>query len=116
MPDQEAERLKRLRERQLADRDPLVKQQKFQRDSSVKEKRMRKPFALSKAWKDLPYIVKSPFYGLMLGILVIIVIPYIWKSPYAILAGAGITVIFMIFGLVVGNSLDLREDIKDNLR
>ena len=116
MPEQENERLKRLRERQLADRDPLVKQQKFQRDTSVKERRMRKPFVLSKAWKDLPHVVRAPFYGLLLGILVIFALPYLWPSPYAILAGAGITLLFMIFGVVMGNSLDLRDDIKNNLK
>jgi hypothetical protein len=116
MPDKETERLKRLREGQLADRDPLVKQQKFQHNSSVKEKRMRKPFSLSKAWKDLPHIIKSPFYGLLLGLIVIILLPNLWSSPYALLAGAGATLIFMIFGLVMGNSLDLRDNIKNNLK
>jgi len=32
--DPEMERLKRLRERQLTDRDPLVKQRQFQRSSA----------------------------------------------------------------------------------
>jgi hypothetical protein len=116
MPDREAERLKRLRDRQLADRDPLVKQQKFQRDSSIKEKRMRKPFSLSKAWKDIPHVIKAPFYGLLLGFLTILVLPILWNSPYAMLLGAALTVVFMIFGLVTGNSLDLRDNIKDQLK
>ncbi len=117
MSDQEQERLKRLRDKQLQARDPLAKQRKFQTNSSVKEKRMRKPFSLAKAWKkDIPHIVKIPFYGLLLGILVIIILPYIWNSPYTLIAGAGITLLFVIFGLVLGNSLDLRDKIKDNMR
>jgi len=116
MPDQEAERLKRLRERQLSDRDPLVKQHRFQHESSVKEKRMRKPFSLSKAWKDLPHIIKAPFYGLILGILVILVLPILWHSTWAILVGAGLTLIFLIFGVVTGNSLDIRDNIRDNIK
>lgn len=116
MPDQESERLKRLRDRQLADRDPLVKQHKFQRDSSIKERRMQKPFSLSKAWKDLPHVVKSPFYGLILGVIITLVLPYVWNSPYATLVGAGITLVLLIFGVVAGNSLDLRDDIRDNIK
>ena len=116
MSDQENERLKRLRERQLADRDPLAKQQQFQQNTSIKEKRLRKPFVLSKAWKDLPHIIRTPFYGLLLGILVILALPYLWPSPYAILAGGGVTVLFLIFGVVMGNSLDLRDDIKNNMK
>ncbi|MBK8781902.1 MAG: hypothetical protein IPO22_08875 [Anaerolineales bacterium] len=90
MSDQEQERLKRLREKQLQARDPLVKQRNFQHSSSVKEKRMRKPFSLAKAWKkDIPHIIKAPLYGLLLGVVVIFVLPMLWVSPYAIYAGAG---------------------------
>jgi len=116
MPDQEQERLKRLRDRQIATRDPLVKQRKFQRDISIKEKRMRKPFSLSKAWKDIPHIIKSPFYGLLLGLVVVFLLPMVWVSPYALLAGGAITLIFIVFGLVLGNSLDLRDSIRDHLK
>lgn len=116
MSDQEQERLKRLRDRQISARDPLVKERKFQRDIAVKTKRMRKPFSFAKAWSDIPHIFKVPFYGLLLGIVVIFVLPMLWDSPYAILAGAGATLLFIIFGMVLGNSLDLRDNIRDNLK
>jgi hypothetical protein len=116
MPDSEAEKLKRLREKQLTDRDPLVKQQQFQRSSVIKEKRMRKPFSLKKAWSDIPHVIKSPFYGLLIGMLVIVILPNIWKSPYASLTGTGATIIFIIFGVIVGNSLDLRDKIRDHIK
>jgi len=116
MPDSEAERLKRLRERQLTDRDPLVKQQQFQRSSVVKEKRMRKPFSLKEAWGDIPHIIKSPFYGLLIGVFVIAILPKIWISPYATLAGTGATILFMIFGVILGNSLDLRDNLRNQIK
>lgn len=116
MSNQEQERLKRLREKQLQARDPLVKQRQFQHNSSVKEKRMRKPFSMSKAWKDIPHLVKVPFYGLILGIVVIFVLPTFWDSPYAIYVGAGATALFMIFGAILGNSLDLRDDIRNHIK
>jgi hypothetical protein len=116
MPDSEAERLKRLREKQLIDRDPLVKQQQFQRSSVVKEKRMRKPFSLKKAWNDIPHIIKSPFYGLVVGVLVIAILPKIWQSPYATLAGTGATILFIIFGVITGSSLDLRDNLRDQIK
>ena len=116
MPDSEAEKLKRLRQKQLTDRDPLVKQRQFQRSSAVKEKRMRKPFSLKKAWSDIPHIIKSPFYGLLFGVIVIVILPNLWKSPYAILAGAGATILFIIFGFIMGNSLDLRDNIRKHIK
>lgn len=116
MSNQEQERLKRLRERQLADRDPLVKQRQFQHNTSVKEKRMRKSFSFVEAWGDLPHIFKVPFYGLIVGVLIVIVLPNIWKSPYAFLAGAAVTLLLIIFGLIVGNALDIRDRIKNNMK
>ena len=116
MSDQEQERLKRLREKQLQARDPLVKQRQFQHSSSVKEKRMRKTFSMSKAWKDIPHIVKMPFYGLILGVIVIFTLPMLWNSPYAIYAGVGATLLFIVFGAIMGNSFDLRDEIKDHIK
>jgi small-conductance mechanosensitive channel len=116
MPESESERLKKLRQKQLTDRDPLVKQRQFQHDSVVKEKRMRKPFSFKKAWSDIPHSIKIPFYGLIFGILVIVILPHFWKSSSAILAGAGVTLLLIIFGFIVGNSLDLRDDIKDHIK
>jgi hypothetical protein len=116
MPESESERLKRLRQKQLADRDPLVKQRQFQHNSVIKEKRMRKPFSLKKAWSDIPQSIRIPFYALIIGVLVMVILPNFWKSPYAILAGAGVTILLIIFGFIVGNSLDLRDDIKDHIK
>jgi len=116
MPDSEAERLKRLRERQLTDRDPLVKQRQFQRSSVIKEKRMRKPFSLKKAWGDIPHVIKSPFYGLLLGVLVMAILPKIWHSSYATLAGAGATILFIIFGVNMGSALDLRDNLRNQIK
>lgn len=116
MPDQESERLKRLREKQLTDRDPLSKQRKFQHSSSVKEKRMRKPFSLSKAWSDIPHIIKYPFYALVIGIIVIFILPTVWNSPYATIASVAATAIFIIFGFILGNTIDMRDEIKDHIK
>jgi hypothetical protein len=116
MPESESERLKRLRKRQLADRDPLVKQRQFGHNSVVKEKRMRKPFSFKKAWDDIPHSIRVPFYGLMLGMLVIFILPNFWRSPYAIFAGVGVTLALIIFGFIAGNSLDLRDDIRKNVK
>jgi predicted permease len=116
MSDREQERLRKLREQQLQSRDPLTKQRKIQRNISAKEKRMRKPFSLAKAWGEIPHIVKVPFYGLIIGVLAIIFLPAIWDSPYATIAGGVITLILIAFGLAFGNSLDIRDRIRDNIK
>jgi hypothetical protein len=116
MPESEAERLKRLREKQLRDRDPLEHERKFQRNSSVKEKRMQKPISLKEDWRKVPYIVKIPLLTLILGIVGTLILPLLWDWQYSTFAGAGVTIVAILFGAVLGNAIDLREDIKKHLK
>jgi len=116
MPDSEAERLKRLREKQLRDRDPLEHERKFQRNSSAKEKRMQKPISLKEDWRKVPYIVKAPLYAFILGIIGTIILTSLWDWQYSIYVGAGATIGLILFGAVLGNAIDLREDIKKHLK
>ncbi len=116
MPESETERLKRLREKQLRDRDPLERERKFQRNSSIKEKRMQKPISLREDWQKTPYIIKIPLYALIFGIIGTIILTNIWVSQYSTYTGAGATLILIIFGVVLGSAIDLREDIKKHLK
>ena len=113
----EQERLKRLRDRQLADRDPLVKQKKFQSTSAQKARRASgKKLSLSEEWRLIPNVIRSPLIGLLVGIGIVIVLPMVWISEWAFWVGVGATVILIIFGLVVGNALDIRERLKDSIK
>ena len=114
--DQELERLRRLRDRQLSDRDPLVKQRKFQRESAQRERRYRKPYSFGKMWKDIPHAWKGFFYGLLLGTAVLLIVPMFWISPWAVPCSAAAIVVFAIFGVMLGRAVDARENIKDLLR
>ena len=114
--DPELERLKRLRERQLTDRDPLVKQHQFQRSSAQREKKLKKPYPLSKMWKDIPHAWKGFFYGLVLGTAVFVIVPMFWLSPWAFPCSVAAIVIFALFGVILGRAIDTRENIKDLIR
>jgi Flp pilus assembly protein TadB len=113
---QEQERLKRLRERQLSDRDPLVKQRQFQRATAQREKRLKKPYSLGKMWKDIPHIWKGFFYSLLAGLIAILVIPSFLLSPWAFPITLVVAVISIIFGIVIGRAIDTRENIKELIR
>jgi hypothetical protein len=116
MPESEGERLKRLRERQLRDRDPLEKERKFQHNSSLKERRMQKPISLREDWGKVPFVIKAPIYGLIAGGIGAIILVKVWVSPYAIYAGIGGTLVLLIFCVILGSAIDLREDIKKHLK
>jgi hypothetical protein len=115
--DQEQERLKRLRDRQLSDRDPLVKQRQFQRSTAKRERKLaRKSYSLGRMWKDIPHIWKGLFYGLVLGTLVLIILPLFWISPWAVPCSAATIVVFAILGAAFGRAIDTRENIKNLMR
>jgi hypothetical protein len=116
MSTDEQERLKRLRDKQLKTRDPLTKQRQFQTSSSIKERRMRKPFSLKKAWADIPHVIKIPFYGLIIGVLITFILPMFWLSKWAVLVSGGLTLFLIIFGIIIGNALDLRDSIRDHIK
>jgi len=109
---QEQERLKRLRDRQLSDRDPLVKQRNFQRSSAQKERKAKKPYSLAKMWSDIPHIWKGFFYGIVLGTAVFIILPVFWISPWALPCSASTIVIFAILGVIIGRAFDTRDEIR----
>ena len=117
MSGQEQERLKRLRERQLADRDPHIKQRQFQRSTAQREKRLKgQSYSLGKMWKDIPHVWKGFFYGLILGLVVFLVVPMFWLSPWAFPCSLAAIVALALFGVVVGRAIDTRENIKDLIR
>jgi hypothetical protein len=113
----EQERLKRLRERQLTDRDPLVKQRQFQRVAAQKEQRARaKKYSLGEAWRTIPHVYRSPIVGFLVGAGITFVLPMAWNSPWAFWVGVIATVGLIIFGLVTGQALDIRENLKDSIK
>jgi hypothetical protein len=115
--NKEQDRLKRLRERQLTDRDPLVKQKHFQQTSAQKERKVRgKHYSIGEAWRTIPNIYRSPFIGLLLGLVTILILPALWVSPWAFWVAVGATVFFIFLGLLIGNAQDIRENLKDVLK
>ena len=114
--NQEQERLKRLRDRQLSDRDPLVKQRNFQRTSAKKERKARKPYSLGKMWRDIPHAWKGFFYGILLGTAVLIILPIFWVSPWSFPCSVAAMVVFAMLGIIFGRAFDSRDEIKNLIR
>ncbi len=111
--DPEQERLRRLRERQLDDRNPHTKQHDFYRASKERERRAAKPYTLREAWAAIPHVWKTPLYALLLGVILLLVITSLWISIWAWIVGGAATLIFVITGIIIGQALDLRDKLRD---
>jgi Flp pilus assembly protein TadB len=116
MSNDNQERLKRLRDRQLADRDPGVKKREFQRQSVERERRAYRPLTFKEAWADIPHIWKGLFYGLILGLAGMFGVTSLWVSPWAWVVSIVLLLGFIMIGMVIGRAADARDEIRDNLR
>ena len=114
--NKEQERLRRLRERQLSDRDPNVKQRDFQRMSASRERNLDKSYSLGRMWADIPHSWKGFFYGAATGTVLLIILPLFISAYWVVPCAALSIVLFGIMGLLLGRAVDAREEIKDLMR
>ncbi|MBF8257022.1 MAG: hypothetical protein HW375_1929 [Anaerolineales bacterium] len=117
MPNtQDQERLQRLRDRQLASRDPLKHQRRMHGQIARRQRRSVESFSLGRIWSEIPNLWKGAFYGLTFGVLVLVLVPSVWASLWAIPCSAGVAVMSTILGLLIGRAQDTRDSIKDLVR
>ncbi len=113
---QEQERLKQIRDRQLADRDPTVKKKEFQRQSVQRERQRYRPFTMKGAWGEIPHIWKGMLYGFLLGLVGAFIITGAWISRWAWIASLVLILCLIMIGALIGRAADARDDIRENLR
>ncbi len=108
----EQERLKQLRDRQLATRDPRLEQRRYHRQAAQRGRTAFKMPSFKEAWADIPHIWKNVFFSLIAGVLALVIVPALWPSSFAFLCVGGGTLALLIFGLIVGQAMDSRDEIK----
>jgi hypothetical protein len=111
--DPETERLKRIRDRQLALRDPHKKGRKLQRTITKRRSKAVEPFSLGKMWSEIPHRWKGMLYGAALGAIVIVGLPYVWDETWATMAGVVAMVFLIVVGFFIGRAMDARNSLRD---
>ena len=114
--DPEIERLKRIRDRQLAARDPGVKQRRLQRSIATRHKKTARPAGLGTAWKETPHSWKGLLYGGLVGAAVIIGLPYLLDYPWLETATLAAFPFFLMLGFFIGRAADARDRLKEYMR
>jgi len=109
----EQERLRRLRDRQLAARDPQNKARKLHGGIARKHRQAVEPFSLVRIWSEIPHVWRYAFYGFALGALGVAVVPLLWESPWAVPCAAVSALILAILGLFIGRAADTRDSLKE---
>jgi uncharacterized membrane protein len=110
--DKDAERFRRIRDEQIAARDPMVKVRKLDRSVSQKQRRMRESFSVVRMWTDIPKIWRYTIVGGLVGVVVLLVLPHFVPEPWGVLGGVGAIGILIILGFSLGWYEDSRDEIK----
>ena len=111
-PDNESERFRRIRDKQIAARDPMVKVHKLDRSVSQKQRRMREGFSIARMWADIPKTWRYALVGGLVGLVVLLVLPRFVPAPWGVLGGVGAMIFLIILGLSLGNYEDSRDEVK----
>ncbi len=114
-PDPELERLMRLREKQISARDPLVKKRKFDQMAAERERKRDKSISLAEFWTAIPQVIRSGFFGLLVGLVLLKIITAIWVSPLAMPVMVVVTIAITVLGVAIGHAIELRDNIKRHL-
>jgi hypothetical protein len=108
----EQERLKRLRERQLSARDPLEKVRKGQQLNAARERKRDKSVSLLQAWRDIPRFWRSVVWSLLVAGVATSVLSSFLETVPSILGGIGIALVFLLFAAIIGNALNERDELR----
>jgi hypothetical protein len=111
--DPEQERLIRLRERQLSTRDPGVKKKKFNNLLTERQRNTKNTLSIGRVWDAIPHVWRWAFYGLVLGLITLAVLPSLWISDIAWIVSILAAAVLVILGVMIGGAIDYRENLKD---
>lgn len=108
----ESERLKKLRERQLADRDPMVKIRKGQQHNAERERKIDRSVSLLQAWRDIPRIWRSVVWAFLIAGAGLAILPNYLDMTTSLFGAIAIALAYLIIAILIGNALDARDELR----
>jgi F0F1-type ATP synthase assembly protein I len=109
----EQERIRKIRDRQLDLRDHSVEQKRVQHEIAKKRRRNVEKFRLSAIFGDIPRMITGTLIGMVIGILIFLILPYLFDGSWVDIVGIAVTVIGAFFGFFFGRAIDARNALSD---
>jgi VIT1/CCC1 family predicted Fe2+/Mn2+ transporter len=106
------ERLQRIRDKQINARDPHAKRRRVDAKVAARRRITVKRFSV----RDLtqtPHRFVWALIGGILGVLVVIFLPYFWDHPSATLVSIVALFFLIVLGFFIGRGLDTRDELKE---
>lgn len=111
-PKDDADRYRRIRDKQIAARDPMTKVRKLDRSVAEKQHRHRQSFSLVRMWLDIPKMWRGTFLGGIVGVLILAVLPLWLPETWAVCGGLGALGFLVALGFSLGRYEDSQDEIK----
>ena len=116
MPSDDADRFRRIRDKQIAARDPMIKVRKLDHSVSQKQRRMRESFSITRMWAEVPKTWRYMIVSGLLGIVVLAILPLFIPEPWGVIGGIGALCFLIILGMSLGRYEDSRDEVKDLMK
>jgi TctA family transporter len=68
---------------------------------------------LSGIFDDIPKMITGTLIGMVIGILIFLILSYIFEGAWVDIVGISVTVIGAIFGFFFGRAFDARDALSD---
>ena len=107
------DRIRKIRDRQLHLRDHSVEQKRVQREIASKRRRSVEKFSFGTIFRDIPKMITGTLIGMILGILVFLILPYLTDAAWVDIAGVVLTIFGAIFGFFYGRAMDAKDALSD---
>jgi hypothetical protein len=111
--NRDQDRFRRIRDQQLASRDPLIKQRKLDRSIAEKHRRAQMQFNLGQIWREVPHKWRDMLGGAVLGVIIVIAFPSLVPGTWSVCIGLGAFVFVTLLGFLIGRYEDTKEDVED---
>jgi hypothetical protein len=118
----ELERLRRLRERQILARDPKAKERKVQAKVTTRRRKLKKKnVSFQTMMRDMLGDMSYKFWGAIAGVVlgtVISIVLALFLEDIGMVAVIGLaaTVVLTLVGFIFGHSFDWRAEVKDEFK
>lgn len=119
--DDELERLRRLRERQIQARDPKAKDRKVQASVTARRRKLKKSVSFQTMMRDvlgdMPYKLWGALIGVALGTVISIVLALFLEDIVMVaIIGLAATIVLAVVGVIFGHSFDWRAEVEDEFK
>ena len=118
--DKEVERVMRIRDHQIAARNPHAKRDRLNKEVVRRRRNKVGQFSqggmIGEMFTTMSHKVRGVIYGLVLGTIASVVLTLMVTDSWGPIVGLALFFLFPLIGVVLGASFDWRDSLRDEMK